>query len=275
VAASQLAESLAHADGERRSPNRFDGHHRGRWPGTAERPGGIALLDADLDFQSGVPDDGLDEARRIVVVPRVDVDPGAWEPPAQPAWPRPVTGVVIIEGILARDVRLGPRVATQILGPGDVCDPWGAQDENLPCDVRWRVYERVVLAGLDARFTIAARRWPSLGVVVQRKLCQRADRLAAQSAALQLPRVDDRVLAILWQLAERFGRVRTDHVVMPFRLSHQMIGQLVGARRPTVSLALKDLADAGIVRRGPGDSWLLASSSRERLAPDADARAAR
>ena len=39
--------------------------------------------------------------------------------------------------------------------------------------------------------------------------------------------------------------------------------------------ALKDLADAGIVRRGPGDSWLLASRSRERLAPDADARAAR
>ena len=230
------------------------------------RTPGVALLDADPDFGSGFPTDVLITARRMVVVPRLDLEVGPWSPGPPPAWPRPVTGVVLLEGVLARDVLLGSRVATEFLGPGDIVDPWHARDESLPCEIRWRVDEPVVLAGLDGRFAVAARRWPSLAVVVQERLCARADRLAAQAAALQLPRVEDRVLAILWQLAERFGRVRGENVVVPFKLSHALIGQLVGARRPTVSLALKELATEGLVVRGDDGSWVLAASSPERLA---------
>jgi len=251
---------------------------RGAWhrAGAAGRPvaaiehrPGVALLDADPDFRAGVPADALAAARRVVVVPRLDVAPGPWEPPRTTSWPDPVTGVVVLEGLVARDVELGSRVSTQFLGPGDIVDPWGAQDDMLPCRVRWEAHRDVVLGVLDGRFALAARRWPSLLAVVQRKLCERADRLAAQSAALQLPRVEERVLAVLWQLAERFGRVRPDGVVIPFNVSHRLIGQLAGARRPTVSLAVKELCAATLLTRGDDGSWFLANGSRGSLEPAA------
>jgi hypothetical protein len=44
---------------------------------------------------------------------------------------------------------------------------------------------------------------------------------------------------------------------VPLALTHRILGQLVGARRPTVSTALSELAERQeLVRRGDG-SWLL------------------
>jgi CRP/FNR family transcriptional regulator, cyclic AMP receptor protein len=44
---------------------------------------------------------------------------------------------------------------------------------------------------------------------------------------------------------------------MPVSLSHPMLGQIVGARRPTVSSALGVLAREQRVRRGADGGWLL------------------
>ena len=57
-----------------------------------------------------------------------------------------------------------------------------------------------------------------------------------------------------------------DGVVVPLALTHRILGQLVGARRPTVSTALGELAERGeLVRRVDG-SWVLRGSP-----PDASA----
>ena len=49
----------------------------------------------------------------------------------------------------------------------------------------------------------------------------------------------------------------SDGVAIPLTLSHRMLGQLVGARRPTVSTAIGELAERGeLVRRADG-TWLL------------------
>jgi CRP/FNR family cyclic AMP-dependent transcriptional regulator len=51
--------------------------------------------------------------------------------------------------------------------------------------------------------------------------------------------------------------VSGDGVIVPLALTHRILGQLVGARRPTVSTALSELAERGeLVRRADG-SWLL------------------
>ena len=42
-------------------------------------------------------------------------------------------------------------------------------------------------------------------------------------------------------------------------LTHATIGALVGARRPTVSLALRFLEDAGLVQRDANRTWLIAA----------------
>ncbi len=44
---------------------------------------------------------------------------------------------------------------------------------------------------------------------------------------------------------------------MPVVLTHEALGSRVGAKRPTVSLALTTLGDAGLVERRIDGTWLL------------------
>ena len=82
-------------------------------------------------------------------------------------------------------------------------------------------------------------------------------RLATTHAISHLNSVERRVCALLWHLAERWGRVTRDGIVVPLTLSHRLLGELVGARRPTVSTALAALERQGKVRRREDATWLL------------------
>ena len=64
-------------------------------------------------------------------------------------------------------------------------------------------------------------------------------------------------MAIMWHLAARTGRVTADGTIVPRRLTHDALGMLVGARRPTVSIAVKALDQGGhLIRRDDG-TWLI------------------
>jgi CRP/FNR family transcriptional regulator, cyclic AMP receptor protein len=199
----------------------------------------------------------------VLVVPRIDVPRGPWTPPPRPA---DTQTVIVVRGLLARHSQLVDRVATQLLGAGDVVDVWGEPDELLPCEVRWTAHEPVILGVLDRRFAGAAQRWPVLAARVQQRLSERADRMSSHAAALALTTVEMRILAILWQLAERFGHVTNDGVVVRVALTHRLLGELVGAQRPSVTLALARLVADGAVSRTP-EGFVLARDSRERLRP--------
>jgi Crp-like helix-turn-helix domain len=81
--------------------------------------------------------------------------------------------------------------------------------------------------------------------------------MAVSQAISQLNGVDRRLLALFWHLAERWGRITANGVAVPMTLSHRVLAQLVGARRPTVSSALTELGERGeLVRRDDG-TWLL------------------
>jgi CRP-like cAMP-binding protein len=56
-----------------------------------------------------------------------------------------------------------------------------------------------------------------------------------------------------------------DGVVVPLALTHRILGQLVGARRPTVSTALGELAERDELARRPDGSWLLRGDPPEAL----------
>jgi len=135
----------------------------------------------------------------------------------------------------------------ELLGPGDLLRPWdeAANSELLEAFVRWSALARTQLAILDRNL---------------------AARLAVLQTISHLNRVDRRVLALLWHLAERWGRVTPDGVALSLALSHSMIGQLVGARRPTVSTALAQLVREGHVARGAAGTWVL--TGRPVGAPD-------
>ena len=76
---------------------------------------------------------------------------------------------------------------------------------------------------------------------------RRAHHLAVALAIAHHQRVDDRLLLTLWHLAERWGRVHADGIVVPLPLSHQRLADLVGAHRQSVTTAMGD-ADARAAR---------------------------
>lgn len=228
----------------------------------------MALLDADPGFAAQIADGDEALARRVLTVPHVSAQRGAWLVPERATWRAPVTGLVLLEGAVARDVEVAGRIGTQFLGAGDIVQPWTAAGEGLPAAQRFTVHQRARFAVLDGRFALAASRWPGLIAVLTERLSEQVLRSSVHAALAQLPRVEQRVLAAMWALAERFGKVGPEGVVIDLRLTHAVLGQCVGARRPTVSLALRALMDDGLLARRDDGMWVLDRASTDALEGD-------
>ncbi len=223
----------------------------------------VSLLDVDPELTAGIGDD-VELARRVLTRPRYDIPEGTWSPELLCGHDSGAFGILLIEGAAVRQLDLVDRHSTWILGPGDVLQP--ATDAGLiDCPVSWTALQPTAVVVLDARFTRATQRWPSLGVNLHRRLLDQADRLALHAAISQLPRVERRVLALFWQLADRWGRVTPHGIEVPLALTHESIGRLAGAQRPTVTLALGSLADDALLTRTGNGTWLLAADSRDAL----------
>jgi hypothetical protein len=197
------------------------------------------------------------EAELVVRVHRLPV--GEWDAARLAGASAQHVGLLVLDGMLAREVLMADTVSTELLGPGDVVRPWGLQEpvHLLQLDVRWSVLSASRVALLDRRIAAQLTRYPEINAVLLDRVNERAVRLATTQAISQLNRVERRLLAFFWHLAERWGRMSSDGVVVPLTLSHRMLGQLVGARRPTVSSALGTLADSGELVRRPDGTWLL------------------
>jgi CRP/FNR family cyclic AMP-dependent transcriptional regulator len=218
----------------------------------------IPLLEADTELAEGLAGADLEAATRAVAVHAVTLDAGPWDPPEEP-WPVPPTlGLLLLEGVVTRDIVFAGRTTTELLGSGDVLRPWedDVQFDPLPFSVSWHVHEPTRVALLDARVALATARWPVLAGALSRRHVRRARGLAFQLAIAQLPRVDDRLLVLLWALAERWGRVSPQGVRLPLALPHRTLATLVGARRPSVTTALSGLAREGLLERTE-EGWLL------------------
>lgn len=82
---------------------------------------------------------------------------------------------------------------------------------------------------------------------------------------MHLPRAHPRLLILFLLLAERWGKVGPDGVRVSLPLTHEVLGMLIGAQRPTVTIALQRLARAGLLSRERTDCWLLTNAAMERL----------
>jgi CRP/FNR family transcriptional regulator, cyclic AMP receptor protein len=168
-------------------------------------------------------------------------------------------GLLIIQGVLSRELLVADHVSAELLGPGDLVRPWqpASRASLLPVEAVWSVLSPLSVAVLDRRFAAEAARYPEITATLFDRLSERSMRLATTQAISQLTRVDRRLKALFWHLAERWGRVSGDGVIVPLALTHRILGQLVGARRPTVSTALSELNERGELVRRPDGSWLL------------------
>ena len=219
----------------------------------------ISLLELDPDLGQLMDGDRLVSARHELRVAVHTVEAGPWDVDKLSGASPDHIGLLVLDGVLAREVLVSDTVSTELLGPGDVVRPWRLNEPSalLRHAVRWNVLARSRIALLDRRFAIQLTHFPEVNAAIIDRVNERALRLAITQAISQLNRVDRRLLALFWHLAERWGRMTPDGVALPMTLSHRMLGQLIGARRPTVSTALSELAkEREIVRRDDG-TWLL------------------
>jgi CRP/FNR family transcriptional regulator, cyclic AMP receptor protein len=218
-------------------------------------PRGRSLLELDPDLGDRLAPERLAAAQVELVVRSVRLPRGEWA-----AGPSPDHfGLLITAGALACEVMVGDVVSTELLGPGDLIRPSSTADGDLLARrTRWQVLADAQLAVLHTGFASALPRYPEVNAMLLDRLNARVERLATMKPIAQLKCVDRRLSALFWHLAERWGRMSPDGVVLPLGLSHRLLGELVGARRPTVSAALALLIGTGEVVRRPDGTWLLA-----------------
>lgn len=221
--------------------------------------GTVRMLDCDPELADALDDHELEQARRVLVAPTLTLEEGPWRPRGVARAGSGHLGVLVVDGLLCREVCVAGTRSDELLGPGDLLRPWDELSpvEMMPCEVHWQVLKRAQLAVLGPRFSQTAARWPALSSALVARAVARAQGLALVRAISCTTGLDKRLLILFWHLAGRWGRVRRDGIVMPIPLTHKLIGRLVGARRPSVSTALKQLERDGRLARLHDGGWLL------------------
>jgi CRP/FNR family transcriptional regulator, cyclic AMP receptor protein len=227
----------------------------------------ISIVDADPDLAELLDPAEADRARREAVTRVQRLSEGEWDVAGALEPDVHHRGFLIVDGLLSREVDVLGRRCVELIGPGDVMRPWSWDDEgsHVRAEVGWMVLEPTRLAVLDHRLVVRMQPWPQLGVELFNRGTRRAHHLAVALAIAHHPRVEDRILLTLWHLAERWGRVHTDGIVVPLPLGHQRLADLVGAHRPSVTTALGQLGRARKLERRDNGDWMLLGSPPEQL----------
>jgi hypothetical protein len=233
------------------------------------------VLELDPDLGGGIDPPEREAARQACRGELLRVARGAW-PSASGAGERDdLVGFVIVDGLVARKVGFRDCCMLELLGHMDVLQPPVATGlPRMASASRLTALSDVVLLLLGRAFVRAAARWPSLLARLQRRLEVQRESLAIQGLIGHLPNAEHRLLLMLWHLADRWGYVTRDGTVLPLALNHALLGQLIGARRPTVSLAVGELEKRKAVRRRDDGSWLLTTSAKRMVASIARSAAA-
>jgi CRP-like cAMP-binding protein len=224
------------------------------------------LLDADADLAQEFDLRMRIVVRQVATAVVLDVPVGEYAPDESFDAGETGLGMLLLEGVLAVDIHIGDRTATELLGQGDLLRSWSrGADELLERMTAWHVLLPARVAVLDAAFAERIRPWPQIYVALLRRAAKRACDLDIQRAIACQPRLEARLALLLWHLAARWGRVEPGGIRLSLPLTHRMLGQLVGAERPSVSHALGRLAEAGLVS-GKGEEWHLHGTLEQHLA---------
>jgi CRP-like cAMP-binding protein len=216
----------------------------------------ISLLDEDPELGEKLDPEDLPTAGERVLAEAIDVTselPASW-----PASLRDGLGVLVLDGLLLRRVGLDGRFGAELLGRGDLLRPWQNEEAagSVPHTAGWRVLRRGRIALLDIDFARRIVAYPSLQGQLMARAIRRSRYLTISVAIMHHPKVETRLHLLLWHLADRWGRVRPDGVFLPIKLTHMVLSELIGARRPTVSAALGAIERDGRISRD-GGGWLL------------------
>jgi CRP/FNR family transcriptional regulator, cyclic AMP receptor protein len=215
------------------------------------------VLAEDPELAEAIAPEHRAEALAHCLAPVVNLPRGRWDGQRSDMTGGGI-GLLVLNGLLIRRVGVGDGFGSELLGQGDLLRPWqgeGAQS-TLSSTTGWRVLEEARIAVLDRATAARFALYPELTGHLVAKALERSRNLATAMAIAHHSRVEVRLHMIFWHLADRWGRVRPDGVLIPLRLTHEMLANLVSARRPSVSTGLAEMARQGLVRR-VATGWLL------------------
>ncbi len=197
-------------------------------------------------------------ARRTLRARVAELRRGRWDALSDADHVRDGAGFLILEGALIRCVTAAHRTSGELLGPGDVLRPCHDPFEE---DERFSTYYRAIsdvrMAVIDGRVIRAAALVPELIPALVTCTGRRSASLSRQLVIVQSQSVETRILVTLNYLAERWGVMTRDGIVLPEFLSHGTLALLLGARRPSVTSAMVRLSARGEVERRPDGRWAL------------------
>lgn len=222
----------------------------------------VRVLEEDPELAATLDAAERGIATQHLVAAEIRVGKGVWEVDHPLGQNRADLGFLVLDGLLVRETVIGRHTTAELLGDGDVLRPWDhtedAPDAPIQASHAWRVLQPTRLAVLDARFAALCSRLPVVTAELLSRTLRRSRLLSLLLALSAMPRLDARLLALLWYLADRWGKVGTEGVHVPLRLTHATLAQLVGAQRPSVTSALQSLEARGLIARIPeGGGWLL------------------
>ncbi|MFN8149623.1 MAG: helix-turn-helix domain-containing protein [Solirubrobacterales bacterium] len=189
----------------------------------------------------------LSEVRVDVVV----AEQRSWEPSAQ-LRQRASLGLLVLEGVLVRTVHVLETFAVELIGRGDlILDPARIETYgSIPQRSTFEVLVPARVAVLDEPFRQESAGWCELDVQLATRTARRHTAAMARLAAARLPNATQRLLIVLWELADRWGRRSNGKVVIELPLTQALLAALSSVRREQVSRkAMPELVERGLVAR--------------------------
>jgi CRP/FNR family transcriptional regulator, cyclic AMP receptor protein len=246
---------------------------RRRWKEAVRGGHLVNVLVEDPDLAQCLGPERRRDAMVYATVRAAKARPGPWLPRVRLADGEALLGLLVLQGMILARMEVGGHASVEVLGPGDVIRPLGDSTfAMVPSETHWSIKETARFAVLDERFLRSMAPYPEVFSALCDRLERRARGLAERLAIAHERRVSARLYLVLWQLADRFGRVGRDGVILPLRLSHSVLADMVAAGRPPVSRALAELERCGLIRREGDRSWWLGGSSPSGLAQTVAAR---
>ena len=126
------------------------------------------------------------EAERELAVRTHRLSVGPWDVSRLSGASGDHVGLLVLDGVLSRELVVADHVSAELLGPSDLVRPWQGSTGTglLPVEAVSSVLSSVTLAVLDRRFAAEAARYPEITAALFDRLGERSLRLATTRRSL-------------------------------------------------------------------------------------------
>src|SRR5918992_1166078 len=125
-------------------------------------PETVKLLEVDPDLGALLPEPRRAEAEREITVRTHVVPVGRWDVTRLAGTSTDHVGLLVLDGVLSRELLVADQVSAELMGPGDLVRPWqtGNRASLLPVDAEWQILSPVTVAVVDPPVAGRLSRYP-------------------------------------------------------------------------------------------------------------------